>query len=363
MILAFVCWAQDGVAPSGPAGAERPALEAPARKKMKSPPQETPPERPAPAAPRPEETKIEFEAGLDLEYNDNVLRLSDRDVRRLEDGTKPEKFRIEEPGDFIYSPWVEAALGFALFERPAAAGLRLRAHLYQDNSILNQEEITLFARQKPLDFEYALIPEAYRREYRNLDTGQFESAFYTEHRFELGARFRPHEIVGLRPKIGLEFRDYESPFNHRDSLFYTAGLRGNVEVAEPLHVFLAYGFVLNDAFADSHQPDTSYLEHEIEPGVSVRPVPEVAVELRYRFAHRRYTTDNAPAIDPGHRGRTDDRRRLALAVRWKLSKSLAVEADYRRSSVDSDLPNDPGATDEETSWRRNEILLGVAYQF
>lgn len=335
-----------------------------ARQGQEEPPPPPPPGPDRGARPRPAaEPAFGGRAGIDLTYNSNILRLDDRDVERLENGTRPDKFRIERPDDFIFSPWAEGSLGFPLLDAPATAGLRARAHLYQANSIANYEELTLFLRRAPAEISYTFMPDVYRREYRNLDTGEFESAFYRDHLLEAEVRARPWDAVTLRPKACLEFRDYDSPFNHRDSIFYGLGLRGGVEVAGGVELLLEYEFVINDSFARSFQPDVSYQEHSLEPGLAVRPLRGVELTARYRFADRRYTTDNSPATDPGHADREDDRRRASFGVRWRVSPAVTLEAEARFTRVDISLPHDPGATDEETSWNREEYVLGFTYRF
>lgn len=335
-----------------------------ARQGQEEPPTPLPPapDRAARRRPAPEPS-FAARAGLDLEYNSNILRLSDRDIERLEDGTRPEKFRIDRPDDFIASPWAEGSLAFPLGDAPAAAGVRARAHRYLANSIANYEELTIFLRRAPAEISYTVLPDVYRREYRNLDTGEFESAFYRDHLLEAEVRARPWEAVTLRPKACLEFRDYDSPFNHRDSIFYSLGGRGGVQIARGVELLLEYEFVVNDSFARSFQPDISYREHSLEPGIAVRPLREVELTARYRLSDRRYTTDNSPAVDPGHADREDDRRRASLGARWRVSSAVTLEAEVRLTRVDISLPHDPGATDEETSWNREEYVFGFTYRF
>ncbi|HXG60829.1 MAG TPA: hypothetical protein VNO22_05625 [Planctomycetota bacterium] len=331
---------------------------------QEEPPAPLPPGQDRAARPRPPaEPVFGGRAGIDLTYNSNILRLDDRDVERLEDGTRPDKFRIEQPDDFIVSPWAEGSMEFSLLDAPATAGLRARAHLYQANSIANYEELTLFLRRAPAEISYTFMPDVYRREYRNLDTGEFESAFYRDHLFEAEVRTRPWQAVTVRPKACLEFRDYDAPFNHRDSIFYGLGARAGVDVLRDVELLLEYEFVLNDSFARSFQPDVSYQEHALEPGVAVRPLRGVELKASYRFADRRYTTDNRPAVDPGHADREDDRRRASLGARWRVSSAVTLEAEARFTRVDISLPHDPGATDEETSWNREEYVLGFTYRF
>ncbi len=334
------------------------------------PPQEPPESQdplrpPAPgklASPKDAAPALRVRARLEIEYTSNVLRLSEEEIDQVEDGTNPAKFRIHDVDDFIYRPEIEAALPFRLLDAEGLAGLRAIAHLYQNNSILNHPELGAFLERGGFSLEYAFQPDVYRREYRALDSGLFESAFYDQHDVEASQSLRVHEGVKLRPQAGLRFRDYDSPFNHRDAIRYQLALRGRVRVMKDLEAVAEYEVLLNDAFASSGQPDTSYLEHGPELGLAYGPAAwEIGVF--YRFAVRDYTTGNAAAVDPGHRDREENRTRLVLKAGWKITKALAVDAELTDTRVDSDRPSDAGATDEETDWERQEFVVGLRYAF
>lgn len=311
----------------------------------------------------PEPLKWRFRGGLDTIYDSNVIRLDDRDIDRLEDGDRPDKFRIEEADDFILAPWAEAAARFDLFGENAWGGLRIQPHFYATNDVLNYEEFTLFLRRGALSLEYEYEHDRYKREYRSLDTGLFESAFYDEHTLEGELDVPAGEIVRLEFGLALEFRDYESPFSHRDHVAFIPAADAKVALTEWLEAGLGYAIEIRNAFARSGQPDTSYVAHILEPHLQWQPAAEWTVRTAYAFEFREYTTGNSATVDPGHANREDVRRYWTLGLEWKASKSVAVDAEYRRSDADSDLPGDPSATAEETTWSRNEVVLGLTVQF
>ena len=330
-------------------------------------PQEPPPKplEPTPAKPAKAKTtgEVRVQSGLEVAYNSNITRLSEAQIDELESGTRPDKYRIDAPDDILVSPWVEVATDLDLFADPSRAGVRVQGHFYQDNSFANYAEFGLFFRHQEFELEYEYGHELYRREYKNLDTGLFESAFYDEHQLELSYRFRPHEIVRIKPFVDLRLRDYEDPFNHRDAIEYYFAAEGLVEATPWMKLSLEIGYAIQDAFASTGQPDTSYQEAGVEAKVAVLPHKSVELSASYRLEDREYTTDNDPAADPGHRDRTDDRRLAILGALWKISKSVHVDAAAKFTRVDSDTPADPGASSEETDWDRNEYVLGVQVTF
>jgi hypothetical protein len=314
-----------------------------------------------------DEIKIDLHAGVELLYDDNVTELNDEDVRALEDDLRPEKFRIKQPDDFITAPWVEVLLKAPLLKDPMTLGLRAQGYLYATNTIKNYEEIGVFARQKlgdrdRVELEYQFIPDFYRREYRVPGTAFFDSAFYANHEVELSWRHKFHEIVSVRPKASFQFRDYDAPFDFRDSVSYVLGLRGDIEPLPWLELRLEYEFEDLTADAASTQPDISHRQHGIEPSVIVRPLAGLRLEVKYRIEFREYTTSNSAVLDPSHRDREDRIDRIVFGASYRITPNWEVEFTAELWRRDSDRPSDPGATDEETSYDRNIFSVGLTWR-
>jgi hypothetical protein len=305
-----------------------------------------------------EDYDVRFRVGLDVEYNTNIIRLDDDDLKAFKEGTKPEKFRINQPEDWIFSPWGEIDVALPLFGETSRAGLRLTGHLYQANSFASNEAFMAYLKGKSYSLEYTFEPSIYRREYRNLDTGVFESAFYDDHLVEALWKVRVGESIAIRPKAGVEIRDYDSPFTFRSSVAPFIAPRAVLRLAEYFEPFVQYEFVYNQAFASGVQPDTSYYQNGVELGIGSRILPELEAEVKYRIDHRIYTTNNDSSVD-SHAGRKDWRNRLVAGVTWKASASLELDASFAQWVVNSTV-QDP---DEDSDWDRREFSMGVMVAF
>lgn len=356
----------DGTPADGPT--EKP------KKKKKRKKQEQEGELPGAARPTPEDVKamkskkpkkedyeVNFRVGLMVEYNDNIIRLDKRDFEQFENGTKPQKFRITNPADWIYSPWGEVDMALHVFGEPSTAGLRVTGHLYQFNSFASNEALSAFLKGKIYSVEYTFEPNIYRQEYRNLDNGVYESAFYDDHLIEGAMKVSIEKTVLLRPKIGVEIRDYDAPFLYRSSVAPFAAPRVVLTRWKEIEPFVQYDFVWNDAFASGVQPDTSYYQNGVEVGAISKVLQGLELELRYRYEYRVYTTTNA--FDLSHDGRTDNRSRIEARVVWKLLPTLTLEASYAHWAVLSNIPGKPDLDADDSNWRRNDYMLSVAYAF
>ncbi|MBI4563291.1 MAG: hypothetical protein HY716_01185 [Planctomycetes bacterium] len=302
-------------------------------------------------------------AELELRYDSNILRLDDQDIRQLETDSRPDKFRIDSPDDLIVSPGLEPSLSFPLFQYTALSAIRARAHRYLTNSIVDHEDYRLRLEVGVLEVAYTLTPRVYRREYREVVTNRFESAFYREDEVELAARWRPFKAFTLRPEAVLRVRDYEEPFDFRDAARVSTGAAAVLEPVRKVEVVLRYALLRNESEAGDFERDTSYVEHRVTPGLVLKSIEDVELGFSYRIGFRRYTTNNSPAVDPGHRDRTDDRHELTFTGEARLTRPLSLDVLVRYGSVDSDLPFDSTATDEEMSWKRLETAVGVFYRF
>lgn len=307
--------------------------------------------------PKKEDYDLTFRVGMTLEYNDNIIRLDEGDLRDFRNGSKPDKFRIQDPQDWIYTPWAEASMALEALGESGRAGLRLTGYLYQTNTFASHPAFTAFLRAKPYGVEYAYEPSIYRREYRNLDTGVFESSFYDDHLLEAALRIPIRELILFRPKVGVEARDYDAPFTFRSSIMPFVAPRATLTVFEPLQPFVGYAFEWNQAFASGIQPDVSYYSNGFEVGVVGRPAAPVELELKYRMEYRVYTSSNDPSFD-SHAGRSDRRSRVVAGVAWKVLPGLTVDAAYAQGVVLSDVVGD-----EESDWRRNQVIVGFNYVF
>jgi hypothetical protein len=312
------------------------------------------------AKPGPE---VSLRAGTELGWDDNILDLNALQIEQLENGTRPGKFRIQGPGDFVYSAWAEVKIkGKVLFADPAAAGIKVQPYFYGMNPIADFEEYRAFVRQEfgphEVGIGYGLERDVY---YRNLDTGPnlWESAFYDEHEVEVHWNHAlPHGLT-LRPTAGWRLRDFNPRFDFRDRQGFFAGAEVSVELGRGWRVFTGYEWMEQDAAAGPADPDTSYVQHQVELGGAWElPGKVVELSLRYRMAMRDFTSTTLS--DLSHRSRSDLRHRAVLQVRFKVAKGWAIDARYEFRFVNSHQPFDTDPTNPDNGDSlRNVFLVGL----
>lgn len=312
---------------------------------------------------------VSVRSGTEIFFDDNILDLNNKQIQQLESGTRPEKYRIDQPDDLVYSVWAEVRVKGRLLGDPTSAGLKVQPYFYQSSSIANYEEYEIFVRRDlgrhEAGIDYQLDRDAYHRELEIVVPGPnlWESGRYMKHDVEA---YYLHKIgiVGLRGSAGWRIKDFDSPFEFRDIAGYFVAVGPTVDLGKGVSAFLRYEYSDLESSASSLDPDTSYRQHEIEVGGSVELFKILEVSLRYRVGLRDYTTNNDPAVDPSHADREDVRHKLTFRTRVKLSKTWSLHLEYVYRQVDSDRPFDNDlTTNEPGNSTRNIVSVGATFVF
>ncbi len=340
--------------------------------------QEPPPtDRASLAKPRKEAVDVSVRSGTELIYDDNILDLNNKQIRQLEDNSRPGKFRIDDPGDFVYSVWAEVRAKGKFIGDTTHGGFKVQPYYYQSNSVANYEEYEFFLRQDlgrhQAGIEYQLDRDVYLREleiaFQDPSNGtsgvDWISARYTEHDLEPYYLHQITPLLSVRGSAGWRAKDFDSPFDYRDIDGYFAAIGPVLQLGKEIQAFLRYEFSSMNADASSLDPDTSHRQHEIEVGGEVELVKAVELTLRYRVGFREYTSHNEPTTtDPAHVDREDVRHKLTFRARWKISANWSVRLEYVYRQVNSHRPHDNDATSSEPGdSTRNTVMIGATFVF
>jgi hypothetical protein len=318
---------------------------------------------------------VTIKSGTELGYDDNFLDLNNKQIKQLEDGTKPEKFRIDEADDFVYSVWAEIKVKGKLLGESSQAVFKVQPKFYQSNSIANYAEYELHLRRDigrhEAGLEYRFDHDVYLRELEHtftdsnsITTTSWESARYNEHDLEAYYSHQALDWISVRGSAGWRFKDFDAPFNFRDLDGFFIAVGPTVRLGKGISAFLRYEFSDMTSEASSVEPDTSYRQHEVEIGGAIELMKVVEISLKYRVGLRDYTTSNDPAVDPSHADRDDVRHKVAFRVRWKISDQWSVRLEYVYRQDDSHRPFDNNSTTNEPGdSTRNVVSIGATFAF
>lgn len=320
------------------------------------------PARAAPAQP----VSARFSFTSEVGFDSNPLMYSDRDVRLIERGERPERFLLTSAEDFVYVPlWPRVELR-DLFEIEGAEvnlALAARTQLYHHNAVLHHGQYDLELNLGELETSYSYSPDMYRRQYRSPVTDAYVASFYTEQWFRLGLETEVVPALSLRPRARLRLRSFDAPFGSRDAFTGYADLRVSYRLSRAVRIRAQYNYAEHHAAASAGQPDRSYREHAVEPGLWLRPLRRLTLSLRYRVGFRSYTTIAPPEFDPSYRDRHGTLHAAKFQAEVGLWDSLTAHAWAVYQLSQSVRPHDPGVSDEVTTWRRLELRTGLEFRF
>jgi hypothetical protein len=307
-----------------------------------------------------------FGAGLDFAYNDNVLGLSPARIQLFESGASPQQFRINSVDDFVIRPWVSGALS----RRSTEFGTNLRVNLHRDNSIKNHELATFyvlhrFDRKDTLRSAYTLLHGGYAGELeRPGSPGLIESKFFDVHRFDTRFQHRFNARWSLTPRLAGQLLLYDGGMNDTRTLAgFEGGLTTSYRPNEWLDLATDFDFEQMHAPASRADFDRSYRRVSFETGPTLRLLHGALVSsLRYGYAHRMFTTNNTAAQDPFHRDRADPAHQVRARVEysWRIASAYLA---YGRDDYRADAPAAPSLTDEETTFSRNLVTVGLGLHY
>jgi hypothetical protein len=185
-----------------------------------------------------------FNLGLGIGYDNNILKYSDADLDEFDTTTVDStgEFGIKSKDDFIFSPRADIGFKSKLFRHTFQAGLGAGYFIYAKNDIKNYANLRIWVRQfirkaTYLQMSSTYIPQYY---YRNLyATGVgYRKAKFNKNTFELMLAAPIYKILEGSFTYRYENKDFNQEFNERD-------LKANnfaVELtAQPNHFYKVWG--------------------------------------------------------------------------------------------------------------------------
>ncbi|MEM8995045.1 MAG: hypothetical protein AAGF23_09675 [Acidobacteriota bacterium] len=309
-------------------------------------------------------------------YDSNILRYSERFIRRFEDGTDPRRFRVESLDDTITRAEVDLTRRFTGFGGlPAQLVFGLEHRAYTRNSIKDWSRFRAEWRQdlrrgQSVSLRLEEATDFYIRHLRDSDlagAGSTADPFQALTFSRSEARARYIREVGASSDIRLDLRwrrlDYAETFRELDSDDWGAALRWDHRLGRRTQLSLTVEHLDSSARGfdepgetrfDSDDSDASHRQLDLVAGARFRLPTErrQSVFLQAEVGRREYTTDRPPAEAPVHSGREDDFLRLYGS--WQIDLSpryqLTVFAQSRERSSTAPVNLDIGIERDYDQW-------------
>lgn len=340
-----------------------------------------------PARPTLERLGLAFSVADEVRYDDNILWMSDRDIRRLAANPNSSRFRVSSPDDWVDHGEFDAWWTRRLFPRRRTrfnAGFDL--YRFRTNAIKNWDEYHVGMTQEltasrrhlvSLRVGGAWVSDFYLRELTDDD-----DSFSAGRRIRRSARYDQAspsaslswEVVESRLTMSLGYerarRNYVHFFDERDGIRTDWSLEARVRPVRAWRIELTLAGATGTRAAKGDLPNTPIPDDDISydhRGGSFRaaiPWGEMLrgrVEAAFEIERRQYTTSNA--FDLFRFGRRDTLRERRLRVVQRLGRRLDLIAEWRHISNDAKFAPGVIPRDDVTDFDDNRYDLGLRARF
>ena len=290
---------------------------------------------------------------LTSNYDDNILRYSDRDIDRFlnRDEYYPSKITTYDDwkNEFRVKAYFETA---SLFNYPFKIKYFGKFAHYYRNPFRNYTNHTFllnqnFSKRLEVHFKYYYMPDYYLREYRDRDLNEYQSCSFDNTQFRLGISYRLAKMTELTLQAQYEQIYYNEHFTEYDSDLYLYEAILNHNFSWDWRCQFSFGYCISDNIG--YTPSTisaepSPFEEDTEYGESSYEEEEYQIEIRrrqrklwgsdtwftlqYKLRHRIYTTGNSLQSDPYHSARLDDRHRIIFEINRDITPHLEITIGY-----------------------------------
>ncbi|MBI3605063.1 MAG: hypothetical protein HY202_03435 [Nitrospirae bacterium] len=307
--------------------------------------------------------QIEYQAGLDLRYSDNVIYTYNISTQV-----------ITTSGDFIYEPYFTVKFRTpGLTSYPARIVLSLSDNIYSKYSPINYQTWSLLLEQKmdPKTFfglKYTLIPYLFAGEEDILQSGQ--SGIDTSLSLRLNILtaifdrdFAENKNIYLYAKYAN--KDYNTPIVYRSAIVRTFGGDLTIKWNRATTAMAGLSYETNEAEKGmrtliyplptgsvTFNDDFSYTA----PAITLLLIEHLSAQdtLRFKVTHksRSFTVDSS---EPLHGGRNDQINDFLIANAYKITAQWTWKLSYALYKRDSNR--------SYANFTENAFLTGVDFSF
>ncbi len=318
-------------------------------------------------------------------YDDNILRYSDRDLDRFEQSSEYYPSMLSS-----YDDWKNEFRLKTYFRGPRLFGSRMRLYYfakfaaYYRNPFKNYHNHTLYINQKlgkklEAHFKYFYMPKFYLREYRDRDLDRYESCDFENHQVRPAITYTILKKTDVTIRIEYEQIYYNKYFTEYDSESWLYEGLLTQKMGRNLTLGLSYGFKVSDNAGytsllstpgSAPEEDSEYGESSYEADIyqfdaryRLRKLwgEDSDISLQYKLRRRCYSTDNTVEDDPFHAGRVDFRHRITASITRDILPLLEMELGYIHEWRDTDSP--APLVKEIKNFRQNVLAFSLTYKF
>jgi len=335
---------------------------------------------------------LEFKVGLNMTYDNNILKYSEKYLDRFMNGQDSARFQwIDTYDDFIINPSIEGVYTVKLIKNlKTRINANISPKFYTVNEKKNwynwgigiQQYITKKASVKIL---YSYIPNFYVRHFRDEQwtdvLGYADPRAFTPYEFSkdnFGIYVQNTFFKRTRVKLSLYHARYyhNQSYTEYDSKDWLYGIHLTQGIGKKFKVNFTYQFVTSDAkgydssvetLETSNGPDATFEEDRFTFGF-LWYIPKIKkrsnnLDVDFYMLNRYYSSSYSPLEDPLHVGRVDKNYRVLATYNLSISKQWKMSVYYNWLMRDTETKAKINAkyVSNEKDYRQDKIGFKLVY--
>lgn len=297
-------------------------------------------------------------------YTDDVALFSvTRRLSLKDDPTQPIVDRPSQGGDFVYEPSAELewsgnnALGEIKVSLDAGSYIFVERSEYT-HGLYELQLSQAFVTGTKVSLFYNLVPDLFlgKNAFRQADGEESEyDETLTNHYWSihLDHPVTNNLTVRLLGRYGL--RNYNKPFQHRDTEFWTLGPHLEWIINPVVELLVGYHYeqgVAEHQRATNFADDVSYINHYASAELKIRLLERLSGVFIFDYETNGFTSDK---VNDEHRGASENVYQGEIELLYELAESATVKLGWQHGTRK--------LTTEQVSAKNNNVWLGFEYAF
>lgn len=297
-------------------------------------------------------------------YTDDVALFSA--TRRLslkDDPTQPNIDKTGQGSDFVYEPSLEAewmghnSLGEMSFSADVG-GYVFTEYSHFTHGLFDFEAAQVFETGTKLSLHYNFVPDLFLGQNIFLQpTGEEieRDETLTSHywSFHVDQKLRDDFTIRLLSRYGL--RNYNEPFQHRDTQFWTIGSHAEWDITENVELLVGYHYEKGSAehHKAAHFPDDlSYTNHYASGELKVKLLEKLTANFIFDYEHNASMSHRE---EDERFGANENIYQGEIELEYELTHSTELKLGWQHGNRRLNT--------EMTTVKSNNIWLGFEYKF
>ncbi len=297
-------------------------------------------------------------------YTDDVALFSvTRRLSLKDDPTQPTVDRPGQGGDFVYEPgatleWQgENRLGKLLMAMDAS-GYVFAGQSAFSHGLYEFRLAQTFTTGAKISLHYNFVPDLFlgKNAFRQANGEESEvDEKLTNHYWSLRFDQPLTQNLTIRFFSRYGLRNYNEPFQHRDTQFWTLGPHLEWVINQDMELLMGYHYEQGTAAHQraAHFPDdVSYINHYASAEFKIRLLEKLTGMFIFDYETNGFTSRR---IDDEHRGASENVYQGEIELLYELNESATVKLGWQHGSRK--------LTTEQQTIKNNNIWLGLDYVF